>query len=187
MFYEIGKESAKGVGRDARMDEMHDRSEPLAETRSGEPRDDAAWAAAVAAAWEQGAAGWERLAAAWGIAPASPGAGDVPSSAARDGAAADGAAVASAADGAALPGADAAPGADGVAAAAAGGTEAACWWDGPPWHGRIAEEEFRAIVAAYVARYGVYTPDLPEREPELLRGWGCEPEPRAGSSARVAA
>ena len=29
---------------------------------------------------------------------------------------------------------------------------ARCWWEGPPWNGRISDEEFRAIVAAYVAR-----------------------------------
>jgi hypothetical protein len=46
-----------------------------------------------------------------------------------------------------------------------------CWWDAAPWYGRIADEEFRAIVAAYVARYGAYTPDLPLREPALLEAW----------------
>jgi hypothetical protein len=46
-----------------------------------------------------------------------------------------------------------------------------CWWDGEPWHGEIPEAEFRAIVAAYVARYGAYMPDLPEREPSLLEAW----------------
>ena len=46
-----------------------------------------------------------------------------------------------------------------------------CWWDAAPWHGRIEPEEFRAIVAAYVARYGEYTPDVPLREPSLLRAW----------------
>jgi hypothetical protein len=51
------------------------------------------------------------------------------------------------------------------------GEAIACWWDGPPWHGQIADEEFRAIVTAYVAHYGAYTPDLPEREPALLRAW----------------
>jgi hypothetical protein len=45
------------------------------------------------------------------------------------------------------------------------------WWDGPPWHGKIAEADFRAIVAAYVARYGVYTPELPLQKPRLLRTW----------------
>jgi hypothetical protein len=46
-----------------------------------------------------------------------------------------------------------------------------CWWDGPPWCGRIPDAEFRAIVAAYVACHGSYTPDLPEREPGVLREW----------------
>src|SRR5262245_11267513 len=50
---------------------------------------------------------------------------------------------------------------------------ARCWWDAAPWHGRIEPEQFRAIVAAYVAQYGAYTPDLPLREPALLRTW-CE-------------
>ena len=48
---------------------------------------------------------------------------------------------------------------------------ARCWWHEAPWFGRIADDEFRAIVAAYVAKYGVYTPDLPEREPALLQAW----------------
>ena len=59
-----------------------------------------------------------------------------------------------------------------------------CWWDGAPWHGRIAAEEFRAIVAAYVERYGAYTPDLPEREPELLHAWCRQrttPSPQAAA------
>jgi hypothetical protein len=58
---------------------------------------------------------------------------------------------------------------------------ARCWWDGAPWYGEIADAEFRAIVAAYVARYGAYTPDLPEREPGLLEAW------RAGQAAPAAA
>src|SRR5438067_7399133 len=48
---------------------------------------------------------------------------------------------------------------------------ARCWWDGPPWYGSISTEEFRAIVAAYIAAHGVYTPDLPKREPGLLAPW----------------
>src|SRR5207244_66892 len=59
---------------------------------------------------------------------------------------------------------------------------ARCWWDAAPWHGRIESEEFRAIVAAYVARYGAYSPDLPLRESALLRTW-CEGR---GESAAVA-
>jgi hypothetical protein len=46
-----------------------------------------------------------------------------------------------------------------------------CWWDAPPWRGHIPDADFRAIVAAYVARHGSYTPDLPEREPGVLREW----------------
>ena len=46
-----------------------------------------------------------------------------------------------------------------------------CWWDGAPWHGQIADADFRAIVAAYVARHGSYTPDLPARQPGVLRDW----------------
>ena len=48
---------------------------------------------------------------------------------------------------------------------------AGCWWDAPPWCGHIPDADFRAIVAAYVARHGSYTPDLPEREPGVLRQW----------------
>lgn len=48
---------------------------------------------------------------------------------------------------------------------------AQCWWDAPPWCGQIADAEFRAIVAAYVAHHGSYTPDLPAREPSVLREW----------------
>jgi hypothetical protein len=50
-------------------------------------------------------------------------------------------------------------------------TPVRCWWDGPPWNGQIADAEFRAIVAAYVAQHGSYTPDLPAREPGVLREW----------------
>jgi hypothetical protein len=50
-------------------------------------------------------------------------------------------------------------------------TAVACWWEAPPWEGRIADDVFRAIVALYVAAYGTYTPDLPSREPGLLRAW----------------
>lgn len=63
---------------------------------------------------------------------------------------------------------------------------ARCWWDAPPWRGEIADEEFRAIVAAYVARYGAYTPDLPEREPALLREY-LRRSGRAAPVPRVAA
>ncbi|HEY7063597.1 MAG TPA: hypothetical protein VII06_19110 [Chloroflexota bacterium] len=45
------------------------------------------------------------------------------------------------------------------------------WWEGPPWNGNISDGEFHAVIAAYIARYGVYTPDLPRREPELLERW----------------
>src|SRR5262245_63510317 len=41
----------------------------------------------------------------------------------------------------------------GTPAAPAPPTAARCWWDAAPWHGRIEPEEFRAIVAAYVAQY----------------------------------
>ena len=64
---------------------------------------------------------------------------------------------------------------------------ARCWWDGPPWHGRIAPDEFRAIVDAYAARYGAYTPDLPEREPDLLRAWLREHDPGAARPPRAVA
>ncbi|HEY7064844.1 MAG TPA: hypothetical protein VII06_25445 [Chloroflexota bacterium] len=63
---------------------------------------------------------------------------------------------------------------------------ARCWWDAPPWCGEIDDEEFRAIVAAYVARYGVYTPDLPEREPDVLREW-LRAHGRSAQAPRVAA
>jgi hypothetical protein len=46
-----------------------------------------------------------------------------------------------------------------------------CWWDAPPWCGDIPDADFRAIVAAYVARHGSYSPALPEREPGVLRDW----------------
>ncbi len=46
-----------------------------------------------------------------------------------------------------------------------------CWWAAAPWYGRIAQAEFAAIVAAYVTRFGAYTPDLPLREPSILRNW----------------
>jgi hypothetical protein len=61
------------------------------------------------------------------------------------------------------------------------------WWEDPPWHGRIADDEFRAIVAAYVARYGAYTPDLPSREPGLLRAWLRERNNPETHPPRVAA
>jgi hypothetical protein len=56
-----------------------------------------------------------------------------------------------------------------------------CWWDGPPWDGTIETDEFRAIVAAYIAAHGVYTPDLPTRKPALLRRWCAA---RAGVAER---
>ncbi len=65
--------------------------------------------------------------------------------------------------------------------------EAGRWWAGPPWNGRIAADEFRAIVAAYVARYGAYTPDLPCREPGLLRAWLRERQDPETRPPRVAA
>ena len=156
---------------------MHGEGEPRADEQGGVPEDDATVAEQVVAAWAEGAAGWERLAEVWGVsAPA-----------ARGGAAgaATGGDASSAAGAAGDAGSAAAE--DAAAPAIAGGAPAACWWDGPPWYGQIAEEEFRAIVAAYVARYGVYTPDLPEREPELLRGWRREREPGAGEPPQVAA
>ena len=62
---------------------------------------------------------------------------------------------------------------------------ARCWWDSPPWHGQIADDEFRTIVALYAERYGSYTPDLPEREPGLLRAWlsasGRAPAPQVAA------
>jgi hypothetical protein len=46
-----------------------------------------------------------------------------------------------------------------------------CWWEGPPWHGDITQGEFHGVIAAYIARHGMYTPDLPSREPAVLRTW----------------
>ena len=115
--------------------------ERTADVRSGTPRDAAAFATEVAAAWAEGERGWERLAEAW-AAPI-----------------------------------DAAP----------PRPVARCWWDEPPWHGQIPDEEFRAIVAAYVARYGAYTPDLPEREPELLRAWTRREDKDGARHPRAAA
>jgi hypothetical protein len=60
---------------------------------------------------------------------------------------------------------------------------ARCWWDEPPWCGQIASDEFRAIVSAYVARYGAYTPDLPLREPEILETWRRALAPTRGAAA----
>ena len=107
------------------------------------------FAAAVEAAWAEGEAGWERLAHRWATIP----------------------------DGSTPP-ASVADGAGGVAGgepAAAGGAPrpaaAPCWWEAPPWEGQIADDVFRAIVALYVAHFGTYTPDLPSREPGLLRAW----------------
>jgi hypothetical protein len=109
----------------------------------------AAFAAAIETAWAEGEPGWERLARAWATprraAPTAPADAD-----------------ASAAEGIAS-----------IPEALPGDTPSAvpCWWEGPPWDGRIADEVFRAIVALYVAAYGTYTPDLPSREPGLLRAW----------------
>ena len=61
--------------------------------------------------------------------------------------------------------------ADEAASVPANAMPARCWWDAPPWCGHIPDADFRAIVAAYVARHGSYTPDLPEREPGVLREW----------------
>ena len=124
----------------------------------GSPGVDAtAFAAAVEAAWVEGEAGWERLARDWAT---------VPESSAAPASAADGmGAIAGA--GAMAGGAPAAPGDAPPAQPAA----APCWWEGPPWEGRIADEVFRAVVALYVAHFGTYTPDLPSREPGLLRAW----------------
>lgn len=47
--------------------------------------------------------------------------------------------------------------------------DAGCWWAGPPWYGKIDDDAFRAVVGAYVAHFGYYTPTLPLREPALLR------------------
>jgi len=70
--------------------------------------------------------------------------------------------------------------------AAATPAPARCWWEAPPWCGEIADEEFCAIVAAYVARFGAYTPDLPERELDVLREW-LRAHPGAARAPRVAA
>ena len=64
--------------------------------------------------------------------------------------------------------------------AAAPGAAIGRWWDGPPWYGDIADADFRTIVGLYVGRYGAYSPDLPTREPGLLRAWL-----RAGGDAAV--
>jgi hypothetical protein len=48
---------------------------------------------------------------------------------------------------------------------------AVCWWDAAPWHGAIAEEEFRAAIDFSIEHRGLYAPDLFEREPDLLREW----------------
>ena len=156
---------------------MQGEGEPRAEGQGAVPPDDAEVAEQVAAAWADGAAGWERLAEAWGVSARAASGG------------ATGTAAGGEASKPAVAGGDAGHMAarDAAVPAVAGGAPEACWWDGPPWYGQIAEEEFRAIVAAYVARYGVYTPDLPEREPELLRGWRRERESGAGEPPRVVA
>jgi hypothetical protein len=118
----------------------------------GSPGVDAAtFAAAVEAAWVEGEAGWERLARGWAT---------VPEGSPAPVLTADGA-------GATAGGAPAASGDAPPARPAA----APCWWEAPPWEGRIADEVFRAVVALYVAHFGTYTPDLPSREPGLLRAW----------------
>jgi hypothetical protein len=117
--------------------------------RRGAPEaqsDLAALAAQVEAAWAAGTAGWDALAAVWGATPGAPDArATLPP-----------ATVAACAPAAPTP----------DAAALAG-----CWWDAPPWCGQIPDAEFRAIVAVYVAHHGRYTPDLPAREPGVLREW----------------
>src|SRR5262249_30765893 len=62
---------------------------------------------------------------------------------------------------------------------------AVLWWDGPPWHGRIDQAEFVAIIAAYLAAHGHYTPLLPSEEPDVLRAWRAAraPAPRGGEGA----
>jgi hypothetical protein len=111
--------------------------------------DAATFAAAVEAAWAEGEAGWERLARGWTTMPAGSGS------------------PAAAADGAgAVAGGELAAAGDAPRPAGA-----PCWWEAPPWEGHIADEVFRAIVALYVAHFGTYTPDLPSREPGLLRAW----------------
>jgi hypothetical protein len=111
--------------------------------------DAATFAAAIEAAWAEGDAGWERLARDWATVP----------------------------DGSATPAVDGASAVAGGEPAAPGDAPPAppaaapCWWEAPPWEGRIADEVFRAIVALYVVHFGTYTPDLPSREPGLLRAW----------------
>jgi hypothetical protein len=56
-------------------------------------------------------------------------------------------------------------------AAPGGSEEEPLWWEGPPWNGQIDDGEFHAVIAAYIAQYGVYTPALPRSEPELLEAW----------------
>jgi hypothetical protein len=120
-------------------------------TDPGSPgEDEETFAAAVEAAWLEGEAGWERLAREWATVPEGPGA---PASDAGGAGAMAGGELAAPGD--APPAQPAAP----------------CWWEAPPWEGRIADEVFRAVVALYVAHFGTYTPDLPSREPGLLRAW----------------
>ena len=45
------------------------------------------------------------------------------------------------------------------------------WWEGPPWNGEITQGEFQAVIAAYITRYGAYSPELPRREPDVLVAW----------------
>jgi hypothetical protein len=47
----------------------------------------------------------------------------------------------------------------------------ALWWEQSPWSGHISDDEFRAIVAAYVVAHGAYDPGLPIREPAELATW----------------
>ena len=49
-----------------------------------------------------------------------------------------------------------------------------CWFDQPPWHGRIGDDEFRAIIAAYITKYGHYSPAMPARHPDLLVALGYD-------------
>ena len=45
------------------------------------------------------------------------------------------------------------------------------WFDREPWYGQISDDEFRAIIDAYIVAYGAYDPDLPTREPAVLVAW----------------
>src|SRR5438046_5815407 len=92
----------------------------------GSPGVDATtFAAAVEAAWVEGEAGWERLAREWATVPE----GSAATAPAAAGAGATGG------TGAMAGGAPAAPGDTPLAQPAA----APCWWEAPPWEGRIAD------------------------------------------------